>query len=483
MFARFAWLSYVVVVACGCVADVSGLSGDAGTDASVSGSLVTAPSHGAVVEGDPVGLSVHVAGVYADATHALDVQVLANPDDLTTWTSIGTTHAAPAATGFEFSLDVQPVATADDSARWPAGGVLRLRVVDDTGVALPHDLAAPADTVLAIVNPAGVPATWTYLTEKPVGSPTETAAYYAAINAPATLADFQALYQMTPASASDIAARYYNAGDLGIGREMHCRATATPVGGVACYVMNYGTFGGTRDDALAQLAAGTTPLATVVMVYTPPLDAPNAVTFMVYGPTGALSNLAQLDTHGDNTSIPQNCLNCHGGRSKYDATTHAATGARFLPFDPAAFEFSSDPTMTLAAQTAQFRSLDGLVSTTEPTTAMRELISGMWPPGGAFDDAFVPSGWSATPSDAQVYRGVVAPYCRSCHTTFDRASDTATFATAAGLRAQKGAVLTRLCGAGPHGMPTAERTTAALFGSSARALLLTWLEAPGACAP
>jgi hypothetical protein len=344
------------------------------------------------------------------------------------------------------------------------------------------DPEGPTDTVIAIANPSPPPAGWTYLSEELPGSVTETIAYYTAIDAPATLTDFQTRYGFP---GDETTALYYNAGDLAIGREMHCRATATPAGGVACYVRNYGVFGGTRDEAMTLAVAAGPPLATVAMVYTPPIDAPNAVTFVVYGPDGARVNEAQLDTRGDNTSIPQNCLNCHGGRSAYDTTTHAATNARFLAFDPIAFEYAPQPELSLAAQEEKLRRLNRLVALAAPTVAVRELIEGIFPVANTpYDPAFVPEGWNATPRDARVYREVVAPYCRSCHTAFEAtAADPATFATAEGFRAKANAIVAKVCGAGPKGMPTAEATTKLFFASPARAVLLQWLERPGACAP
>jgi hypothetical protein len=65
------------------------------------------------------------------------------------------------------------------------------------------------------------------------------------------------------------------------------------------------------------------------MVYDPP-TAPNAVKFMVFNAAGALLTPAQLDTRGDNTSIPNNRINCHGSDG-YDAATHSVIGARFPP--------------------------------------------------------------------------------------------------------------------------------------------------------
>src|SRR5205814_948892 len=50
----------------------------------------------------------------------------------------------------------------------------------------------------------------------------------------------------------DVAAYYYNAGDLGLGREMHCRQGGyidQLPSAVACYVTNYGAPGGPHETA------------------------------------------------------------------------------------------------------------------------------------------------------------------------------------------------------------------------------------------
>lgn len=471
------WLLVLLVSLVGCIGAPPPPLGDDDSGSAIG--LVSEPAHGAVVTGDPVGLSLHVAGVYDGGSATLSIQVLADPDDLTSWQSIATVEPDPGSHGF--AADVRPVASDAERARWPAGGVLRLRVVDEDGVALARDPSVPEATVIAVVNPAAPPPTWTYLSEQPVGSVAETQAYYAAIDAPATLDEFQTRFGFP---AGEVAATYYNAGDLGIGREMHCRATETPAGGLACYVRNYGTFGGDRDQAITELVAGGTPLATVAMVYAPPIDAPNAVQFVVFGPDGARIDAAQLDTHGDNTSIPQNCLNCHGSTSRYEASTHTVDGARFLGFDPAAFEFADQPGFDLAAQQDGLRGLNRLIADTAPTAAAREMIDGMFPAADApYDPAFVPAAWAA-PADARVYREVIAPYCRSCHVSFARsADDPATLATPDQLRAYGAATVLKVCGPGPRGMPTAEATAVRMYNSSARALLLAWLDAPGACAP
>lgn len=440
--------------------------------------LVSEPAHGTVLVGDPGEISLRVAGVYDTADTELAVQVLADPDDLASWQTIGTARSSSSAGAdrFAFSTDVTP---GTEATRWPAGGVLRLRVVDAGGTGLPYDAATPADTVLAVVNPATAPAAWTYLTEQPVGSIAETQEYYAAINAPATLDDFIARFGFPGDATSAV---YYNAGDLGIGREMHCRAVGG--GGLACYVRNFGVFGGSRTEAIAELEAAGTPLATVAMVYTPPITAPNAVQFMVYGGGGGLITEAQLDSKGNNISIPQNCLNCHGGRSSYNAAANAVLGARFLPFDPAAFGYSARPDLSFAAQEANFRQLNQLVAAAAPAPAVRDVIDGMFPSGAAYNPAWAPTAWRANASDERVYHAAIAPFCRGCHVSFAaNDADPLALADPASIRSAASTLLPLLCGTTARGMPAAEQTALQYFSSSARAVLLSWMNVPGACAP
>jgi hypothetical protein len=463
----------ILVVCVGCGIDTAPPSDD---DANAKGH-VTAPMHGSVIRGDLTGVALHVAGDYDDATVDLRIQALASPGDLESWSTLATTRADAAS--HAFAVDLAPV----DRMRWPEGGVFRLRVIDADSVPLPVE--GDPDGVVALVHASAPPATRQYLVEKPVGSIEETRAYYTAIAAPATLTDFRTKFGF---AKGETVAVYYNAGDLGIGREMHCRSALTLIGGeAACYVRNFGAFGGSRDDALAQLEAAGTPLATVAMVYSAPIEDPDAVQFMVYGADGNLVTKAQLDTHGDNTSIPQNCLNCHGGRSSYDAVAHSVSGARFLPFDPAGFDFARRDDLTFPAQEAKFRALDKIMRKASPTAAMGELIDGLFPPtGGPYNAVFVPPSWNESPRDARVYREVIAPYCRSCHSTFQRsgkATDPVTFASADALREYAELVAARVCTTGPKGMPAAESAAHSFYDSSARALLLAWLRQPGACAP
>src|SRR5258707_7955012 len=121
--------------------------------------------------------------------------------------------------------------------------------------------------------------------------------YYNAISAPTTFTGptgWLALYGFN--GANDVQARYYNAGDLGFGREMHCRQQ--PGVFVACYVVNHG-FGpagppaGSVDDAIANQPT----LGAVAMVYTVGA-ASNPVTFYIYAANGTRLDGVQLDSHG-----------------------------------------------------------------------------------------------------------------------------------------------------------------------------------------
>jgi hypothetical protein len=450
--------------------------------------VIDAPTHGSVIPGDPVDIAVRVVAHYSRPSEQCQVQVLDDPSDLTSWVTIGTatTDTTTSGHGYALALDVRPVSGASDAGRWPTGGVLRLRVIDADGTPFTvSGFEADNLTTLAIVNPQPPPADWTYLKIKPVGSVAETQAYYAATNAPTTLAAFMTTYGFGDSDV--IAATYYNAGDLAVGREMHCVATTTtPANGVACYVSNFGAFDGSVSAAFTALEnPSATPIATVAMVYTPPITAPNSVTFAVYDPSGALQDSAQLDTFGNNTSIPQICLNCHGGASTYDTTSHSATNARFLPFDPAAFLFAPAPGLGLADQLPQLYQLNQLVLAAAPTTADADEVNGLFPNPTTYQPTFIPTGWSATASDRAIYQQVVAPYCRGCHASHQsnpNAPDPLAFDSAANFRAFTGAIVSVVCGSGPNGMPAAQAPATNFFASGARGLLLTYLGASGACA-
>ena len=65
-----------------------------------------------------------------------------------------------------------------------------------------------------------------------------------------------------------VTATYDNDGDLGLGREMHCKAYPHPLGfGVACYATNYS---GTDGQAVSTLRARVVSTTNAVTVRRPP---------------------------------------------------------------------------------------------------------------------------------------------------------------------------------------------------------------------
>jgi len=474
--------------------------------------IVTSPRHGDVVPGDTGTATLQVTGFHEAPDYRIDVQVLDDPRVATSWTTIGTTVSATTASDnglYAWTLLVAP--TREAPQRWPAGGVLRIRAIGESAEALPvlfHDegdclTAVPDDPWPAILARCGAPVTNGLILVSPSPTPAEVAVrapfldrrdtvdvaetleYYATIDAPPTLAEFRARFGFDATSAP---ASFYNASDLGIGRELHCRAQSG--GGLACYSSNYGEFGGDREAALAAAIQGVEAggsvgaFATVAMVYQPPISAPNSVRFVVYDAAGALATQAQLDTFGDNISVPNNCLNCHGG-ARYDAAQNAVIGARFLPFDATGFAFAPQlPRFRAVDQLPRLHALNQLIATTEPSPAIRELIDGFasTPAQPAVD--FVAAGWNGSALERKVYTEVVAVACRSCHASLSGSLD---FRSATAFQDFRGAIADSICGPSgnlaSHDMPSAEVPLRRLWTTPARAYLVDYLDIAGACEP
>jgi hypothetical protein len=270
---------------------------------------------------------------------------------------------------------------------------------------------------------------------------------------PNDLAAFRGLY-FDFAGGTERIAYYYNRGDLGIGREMHCMDTLSQTsihGFVACYVTNFAggddnnefRFGLSSNIAFANMHANH-PFATVAMVYREKMTAntPNNVTFMVFNADGKLTNSAALDRHAFNFTlpdqsvgtpgvnfnlhIPSNCMACHGG--SYDHNTHVAQNGLFLPFDLDQFEYENIAGRTRNDQLTAFKHLNESVrkvavlanSYGGPIAAQLDRWYHNTPSGpakaevfeGAYDSTVVPPGWVGFES---VYRSFVRRSCRSCH--------------------------------------------------------------------
>jgi hypothetical protein len=298
-------------------------------------------------------------------------------------------------------------------------------------------------------------------------------------------------------------ARYFNKGDLGIGREMHCVINGC-TSEAACYVKNFGSPDGTAkfDDipAAKQALLADNPFATVAMVARTRMRAedPNRVFFVVYQNNGELLTSAKLDNTGFNTQIPGNCLQCHGINSGYSVgAAHLVRNAFFLPFDIDAFEFFSKDAnnpLSRAKQLYEFRILNRIVLKTIPvlkdTPLIIDLING-WYGGdlyyGKFDGGFIPKGWqdgsleAPIESQKQLYRKVVKIGCRGCHVSYlSREVDDrpylkfgtfTDFTRLAEKDPQKGpSVQKYVC---QHIMPAAEQTLKVLWRSSGRVHLFS----------
>ena len=294
--------------------------------------------------------------------------------------------------------------------------------------------------------------------------------------------DFSALITLTKfrdhyfGSGSVEGAVYYNRGDLGLGRDMHCVDRFAIDGQIACYVTNYAagddgsefTFGLSPDIAFRNIVAKNA-VATVAMVYRDRArPGQDKVIFAVYNKRETLTLEAPLDRHGlnffnefishgtpdpavfgtpgvnFNNHIPSNCLNCHGGQ--YEALHHSVSGAFFLPFDLDQFEFKNEPNFRRQDQEFALSQLNEMArkvaykSTNNVEHPVVRQIDGWY--GNLqsrnqelvhdFDSSYVPDGWDDTADDVAVYRAVVRRSCRGCHVTsaffpFETASDFAAF--------------------------------------------------------
>jgi hypothetical protein len=356
--------------------------------------------------------------------------------------------------------------------------------------------------------------------------------YYDAIQAPLTLTEFRSAYGFKawnaapgPYTNGEIESTYYNKGDLGIGREMHCRRFSRKVPadlalakqarpwpplfvierGLACYVKNYAKvvkdgepgvyFGEDEDIVLDQTIAKTREnnFATVAMVQ---FDGSTRTDFIVYNGAGNLLPFAQLDKTGHNKAVPTNCLSCHGGTYLGNTTRgDFATNARFLPFesDDRVLKFSStNPAFTKAAQATNIRNLNMLIHNfgmTKPE--VKKHIKLMYggndaaaAPGPAYTEGYVPTSWQNSAESRKLYTEVVKPYCIGCHLSYPNptVSGYDPFASYNDFVANASTILDYVCIL--HSMPNAEQTATNFWKSPARAYLLNHFgESTRACNP
>lgn len=307
------------------------------------------------------------------------------------------------------------------------------------------------------------------------GSIEESNAYYAAMTdrpPEATLAEWRSHRCFN--DQTELSAFYYNASDLGLGREMRCaQCTSGPnVGLISCVVSNHGVPQGLdalafQRDRTQSIQLALTQMedflakkravrgASVAMDFDPNRPTDDKVRFYIYDASDpmllspgntipeALIPGLQLDGEGgafnQGVKFIRNCLSCHGGR--FDAESNRIFGSSFLDFDISLFVFADDPVLGSANANKAKRSvnldsmrrLNGLVRQIDRVTGAREIVaridgsySGDVEQGlSEYIGPFIPAGWPATQkvrdfngrsiSAADFFSTVVHPYCATCH--------------------------------------------------------------------
>lgn len=482
-------------------------------------------------------LSLHFTGFTVHANEKVEVQVLGDPAAPIgegNWVTIATTTSAATGTQFNdpapvFRYDVEATPGAD--GRWREGGVLRYRTVvtDAAGkrtllpffdassgacvaaagtrswkdvVSLCKSPFSPAlgaelgstTRAAALVSGSRQPEEVFlpgFLSRRGFIEATETDLYYDRVDAPRSLAEFRFRFGFD--TNREVDAFYYNLGDLGIGREVHCTTFDRGNGfsGTACYVRNYGVnldgsgaFSGDPQSAMADLLAQQGSFASVCMVkFGSTLADPqgNDVQFFVYDANERIVNRAELDSFGSNDAIPNNCLNCHGG--KYDRTTSTITGASFLPFDPEAFLYADEAGIGFDEQEEVLRQLNDMMKSAGAPPTTKQYVDGIYDNKSAIAGTrtnldFIPAGWAGSEEAKTVYREVYKPYCRTCHTSQFGAF---AFMTYDDFKSAANESMHSVCDT--MEMPLAEATMINFWASPARAYLFNALDRNASCAP
>lgn len=495
------------------------------------------PNHGETFSFTTLNHGMSFSGNYDKPNIQVDVLALNNPklspSVLSNWTIIGSTFTGTSPNYWNSSDPYYTwssggyIAPSAHPERWPQGGIARVRAIardpdrpnydlvtfdedyydckiahaSESWEAIGNDCASDDTPYATIVSTTPTPADPQFTTPPPFlnlkgNAGSTTSAYYSTIGAPSTLSAFKTNYGFGLRGTDEATATYYNDGDLGIGREMHCKSFTLLLGqvGRACYVTNYAprdaqgnVIFGDATNSLSLAVSRTSPIATVAMVYTP-AGTTNNVRFMVYDANGNLTDQAPLDSKKVNTSVPNNCLTCHAGSSTYDTTTDPAhpriTGASFLPFDVFSFQYSTQAGFTYNDQADALRRLNWHVSNTSPASGIMDLINGLYAPNAVSDSAavanntYIPTGWNDTKAHQKLYNTVVKPYCRTCHLSQTGAMN---WLNATDFYNSASIIGSDVCNS--HRMPNSEHTQIKMWQSSARAHLTAQLGINDPCTP
>jgi hypothetical protein len=287
------------------------------------------------------------------------------------------------------------------------------------------------------------------------GNSATAASYYAAIdpaNQKTTLANWMAVNGFN--AGDEASAVYFNASDLGFGRQIHMRRKvgADSQTDTAFYVSNF--------DTVEHARTGVGLIATVAMDYSYDSAYPSLgryTKFYAFDSAGIRVGKVNLD-HGGDKYLPNLCLICHGGLHNVTGTASTGwnLGAKFIPFDMESYTYSTLTAWKPAAQHNAFRTMNlAIRDNTSPTPAIQDMVTGWYGPNstGTFDKNYTPVAWQGV-SDLPVYRDAVKVSCRACHTT--RGNDFTTPSSVGG------------CGFNVcfyYTMPDAQRTFSIMWGS------------------
>ena len=255
--------------------------------------------------------------------------------------------------------------------------------------------------------------------------------------------------------------------DLGYGRRMRGRRNTD--GSIAFFVENYnvntvpGGYSQVNVDAAVvrdtQWHVGTNAIewSPAQCTAADPPDCAASVNFAKYfnfdRGTGQRQNMLDLDGRGQK-AMPGVCISCHGGRA--DPLTPQSTyalvenslsrkrgdvQARLQAFNVDSFEWSTTPGFTRADQESVLKIFNQWVLCSYPgggnvsgswgtcsapaaganewqgtaATLIQNWYGGPTMPNSQFSDTYLPAGWNTGATNVQLYRQVVAPFCRTCH--------------------------------------------------------------------
>jgi glucose/arabinose dehydrogenase len=317
---------------------------------------------------------------------------------------------------------------------------------------------------------------YAFLSRDGIGSEQDALSYYAALGIDPlgyTLTEWQrdtfgleveqCFAAEPPAGCADIVKAYYkNDMDLGFWREMYCSRTIGKDKG-GCMVRNW-----KEEGALVVSGGGGLEnLGTVAMSVSPE----GFTRFYAFGPDGAISPVAVLDSEGKK-AVPNLCTPCHGGTRWVPGAASADIGAIFREFEPSLFKMRDGTTAefpgineqqydkelfdlnqaVLSANRALHSEADGAPADFDKwrDAVIDYIDNGIYesedpdaPVSRRVTDAVhIPTSWADGGSDTQIaakeqlWMNVVHPYCMGCHRS--NTKNFAEYSNFAGLAAVQG---------------------------------------------